>query len=110
MTARAATVYYGRSRCVIEGRRCPGSRRGMAGIALGRCADMGCRLGLCILGSENPAVAIRAFSCHAGVVHRGRRPAYKPAHMAGIALRRGRNMDIGFRLRVGEIVGTAMAA
>ena len=82
----------------------------MAGIALGRRADMGCRLGLCILGSKNPAVAVRAFSCHAGVVHGGGRPAYKSTHMAGIALRRCRDMDIGLRLCIGEIVGAAMAA
>ena len=32
------------------------------------------------------------------------------ADVAGIALRRGRDVYVGFRLRVGEIVGTAMTA
>ena len=44
------------------------------------------------------------------MVHRGRRPAYETADVAGIALRRGRDVYVGFRLRVGKIVGTAMAA
>lgn len=82
----------------------------MAGIALGGRADVGDRFGLGILGKKNAAVAGRAFARHARMVHRGRRPGYKTADVAGIALRRGRDVHIGFRLRVGEIVGTAMAA
>lgn len=82
----------------------------MAGIALGGSADVGDRLGLGILGKENTAVAGRALARHAGMIHRGWRPGDEAADMAGIALRRGRDVHVGFRLRVGEIVGTAMTA
>jgi hypothetical protein len=44
------------------------------------------------------------------MVHRGWRPVHETAHMAGIALRRGRNVDIGFGLRVGKIEGTIVTA
>ena len=81
----------------------------MASIALGASADVGCRFGLCILGKKNTAVASRALARHARVVHRRGRPGYETADVAGIALRRSRDMHVGFRLRIGEIVGTAMA-
>jgi len=93
---------------VIEGGRRPGSRGTMAGIALGGSADVGDRLGLGILGKKNTTVAGRALTRHARMVHRGGRPGYETADVAGIALRRGRDVYVGFRLRVGEIVGTAM--
>jgi len=95
---------------VIEGSRRPGNRRTMAGIALGASADVGDRLGLGILGKKNTAVAGRALACHAGMVHRGRRPGDETADVARIALCRGRDVHIGFGLCVGEIVGTAMTA
>ena len=94
---------------MIESSRRPGGRGAMAGIALGGRADVGDRLGLGILGKENPAVTGRTFARHARMVHRGRRPSHETADVAGIALRRGRDVHIGFRLRVGEIVGTTMA-
>lgn len=94
---------------MIEDSRRPGGRRTMAGIALSGSAYVGYRLGLGILGKENTAVTGRALARHPSMVHRGRRPGYETADVAGIALRRGRDVHIGFRLRIGEIVGTAMA-
>ena len=82
----------------------------MAGVALGGSANMGCRLGLGILGKENATVAGRALASHARMVHRGWRPGYETADVAGIALRRGRDVHVGLGLRVGKIVGTAMTA
>lgn len=82
----------------------------MAGIALGGSADVGYRLGLGILGKKNTAVAGRALASHARMAHRGRRPSYETADVAGIALRRGRDVHVRFRLRVGEIIGSAMTA
>lgn len=95
---------------MIESSSRPGCRRAMAGIALGASADVGCRLCLSVLGKKNTAVAGRALARHARMVHRGWRPGDETADVAGIALRRGRDVHVGFRLRVGKIVGTAMAA
>ena len=82
----------------------------MTGIALGGSADVSYRLGLGILGKKNTTVAGRTFARHARMVHRGRGPGHETADVAGIALRRGRDVHIGFRLRVGKIIGTAMTA
>ena len=109
MASRTATRYRWRNPCVIKDRRRPGARRAMAGVALSTGADMSCRFGLCILGNKNPAVTRRALASHACMIHRGGRPVYETANMAGITLRCGRNVRVGFRLRIGEIVGTAMA-
>lgn len=95
---------------MVEGGRRPRGRRAMAGIALGGRADVGYRLGLGILGKKNTAVASRALARRACMVHGGRRPGDETADVAGIALRRGRNVHVRFRLRIGEIVGTAMTA
>lgn len=82
----------------------------MTAVALGAGADMGRRLGLRILGNENATVTRRALARHAGMVHRGGRPVDETAHVASIALCRGRDVRVGFRLRIGESVGTIMAA
>ncbi|BAN34812.1 hypothetical protein SCD_n00972 [Sulfuricella denitrificans skB26] len=110
MAAGATTGNCGSRRCVIEGGRRPGGRGTMAGIALGGRADVGDRFGLGVLGQENPAVAGRALARHARMVHRGWRPGDETADVAGIALCRGRNVHVGLRLRIGKIIGTAMAA
>lgn len=95
---------------MIEDRRRPGTRGAMASIALGGSTDMSYRLGLCILGKKNTTVASRALARrHArSMVHRSRRPVDKTADVAGIALRSSRDVHIGFRLRIGEIVRTTM--
>ena len=110
VAAGTAARYRRRSCCVIERGARPGNRRTMASIALGGSADMGCRLGLGILGKKNAAVTSRALARHAGMVHGGRRPGDETADVAGIALRRGRNVHVRLRLRIGEIVGAAMTA
>lgn len=81
----------------------------MAAIALGRCADVGRGLSHGILGNECATVTGRAFSGHARMIHGRWRPADKSAHMTGVTLCAGWDVNIGLGLRVGKIESTAMA-
>jgi len=69
-------------------KRCrgPGCSGLVAGIALGGGADVGGRLGLCVLRQEGTVMAFGTESSQPGVIHAGRCPGHKTIGMAGIAL------------------------
>jgi len=105
-----------RSRAIVAGRALavggrivgishagPGGGRSVAGVALRRCRDMGCRLGQGVQGRVGAAVAGRALAGHAGVVHLGRRE-HHIVIVAAIAGRRRRDVAGALAHGVGAVV------
>jgi hypothetical protein len=78
----------------------------MAGVALGRGGRVGRCLGLGILRYISAAVAGRALSGKAGVVHGGRRPTDEASSVAGVTLTAGWYM----RHRLSQCIGPNIAA
>lgn len=103
------TIPGGRA-VVIETDYRPAIGRGMAGVALGRRADMGQRLGQGIAGNIGAAVAVRALAVQSGMVHHGRRPGRETVDVTGVALGQGGNVQGRLGQCIGVDIGSAMAA
>lgn len=98
-----------------KNRRRPTDRTAVTAITLGRGADMGRWFYLRILRQESARVAGGTIpgserSGAAGMVHDARGPGRKATGVTGIALSRGRNMNIRLSLSIGKIEGAVMAA
>jgi len=99
-------------RSMVEGDCGPAGGGTVAGIALGAGANVGARFGLGVLRQVGAVVAGRAV---AGGQRPGcsrmahRRRVEGGAVMAGVALRRGRNMRCGFGQGIGEGVAAVVA-
>lgn len=105
----AIRAVAGRAGLVSISHQRPAIGGGMARVTLRRGTDMGCWLGQCIAINIGTAVAGRALTFHAIMIHHCRRPCSEAVDVTGIALGGRRNMDRRFGQRVGKKIGAVVA-
>jgi len=103
VTAAATPGHRRRRQAVIEDGCGPAAGRGMAGVALGRRADMGHRLALGILRNKTARVTTRTLAVQTGMIHLGRNKG-DIVLVTGIARRVAGDVGRGLARRIASVV------